>query len=380
MNGLTNVFRRATVRSNSKLLQQEAMGPCVSAIRSLLVALTRSSDQLRRIGIADFHMILPGSLGSDLEFPSQPDGWSGEFRSPDRNIFPRTQLLAPWPMVVAEAMDCPGNSSLWRCRRARVLVSASNPVKGSRMDTVTYHELVRHLLEQTDHRVILLTNNAAVGSELWLDLFRTYRQRITVGFVVPTLNDEALAKLDPGGSSLPARFRAYRSLHRAGVATCAFLCPSLPDLVPHLDVVFREIQVERLSTIWAAPMHGNHWRLIREAFDEGSPEDSWLSSVFAHGQEERWSRFAADFYLRLALKGRAEGWFSKVRFLLDEQRIRPLDALLFDQLDRVILLGPTDADGYSQNPSIRRQQRKAAFWDKTGPEVPKGNPKWAQRC
>jgi hypothetical protein len=327
----------------------------------------RPSEDLRCIGLADFHLVLYASMGLEYDFSNPLEDQLHEFSNADLGI--------PTPMLNPTNERAPQSTerASGRRRRGSLLVSAANLGIASFRYPTIHHEIVDRLLKRTDYRVTLRTNDASIADQHWLDLFLAHRERITVGLVIPTLNDDVLAKLDPVGSNLADRIRAYRMLHQAGITTCAFLCPVLPDIVPHLDAVFREIQVERLTTIWAAPFHQNYWQRIQKAFGKESPGHPWFTAVFKHGHDERWSRFAADFYLRLALKGRAEGWFSKVRFLLDEQRIRPLDALLFDELDRVILLGPTDPDGYSKNPGIRRQQKKVNFWNKDA-QFPNGHP------
>ncbi len=372
MSGLTKTLERNNGNGDGAPASGQPGFDGGAQLDAVVDSAVRPSEDLRRIGLADFHLVLYASMGLEFDFSNPLEDQLHELSNADLGI--PTPMLNP----TSQRPWSSGKEAPSKRRRASLLVSAFNLGVASFRYPTTHYEIVRRLLERTDYRVILRTNDASIADKAWLDLLLAHRERTTVGLVIPTLNDDVLAILDPDGSSLPDRFRAFKSLHQAGITTCAFLCPVLPDIVPHLDAVFREIQVERLTTIWAAPFHQNYWQRIQKAFGKESPEHSWFTAVFKHGHDERWSRFAADFYLRLALKGRAEGWFSKVRFLLDEQRIRPLDALLFDQLERVVLLGPTDADGYSQNPSIRRQQEKAAFWDKNGLEVPKGNPKWAR--
>jgi len=51
---------------------------------------------------------------------------------------------------------------------------------------------------------------------------------VSVGFSIPTDNDQVRETLEPRSPSIAARLKALKELHRAGIKTWVFIAPMLP--------------------------------------------------------------------------------------------------------------------------------------------------------
>lgn len=70
----------------------------------------------------------------------------------------------------------------------------------------------------------------------------------------------------------------------------------------------------------------------------------------------RWSEYATELLLALRSTARAGGWMHKLRYLLYEDLIAEADVPRIADLEGVLLQSKPDADGRSQNPSMRQLQ------------------------
>jgi len=78
---------------------------------------------------------------------------------------------------------------------------------------------LRLLMHYSGFRVRVLTKNAVVGSPKWIDFFREYPRRFTVGLSNGTSDDAWAKQIEIGTSSPRARVRALRNLQDAGIST-----------------------------------------------------------------------------------------------------------------------------------------------------------------
>ena len=218
---------------------------------------------------------------------------------------------------------------------------------------------LRGVLEQTSFRVRVLTKNAIVGTDYWVEFFRGFSGRFVVGLSVGTGDDRWARRVEVGTSQPSARLRALHRLQDAGVPTYGMLCPVFPDLLAGdaLERLVDRVKPDSCEHVWAEPFNDRlNWRQVRDGYDPGSPGYRWLTDVYDYGKRELWSRYATELYKRLRDKSEREGWLSKLRYLLYEDQITSADALAFAGLKGVWLQSKPGPDGRSQNPAIAALQ------------------------
>jgi DNA repair photolyase len=226
----------------------------------------------------------------------------------------------------------------------------------------TTEAALRLLLERTSFRIRILTKNAIVGSDKWIEFFKEHPGRVVVGLSVGTLDDEWARRIEISTSSPSSRLRALANLQRAGIPTYGMLCPIFPDVLLMRDGV--EQLVERINpaaveTIWAEPFNDRvNWRAVRDGYAPGSSGYAWFTAVYERGERREWSRYASDLYTKLRRKGESEGWLSKLKYLLYEHDISADDASAFAGLEGVLLQSPQSEGGMSRNHAFAAHQSK----------------------
>lgn len=225
------------------------------------------------------------------------------------------------------------------------------------------------LMTRTSFRVRVLTKGAVVASPKWIDFFKAWPGRFTVGLSIGTLDDEWARRVEIGTSSPTARIKSLRTLQDAGVPTYGMLCPIFPDGL-HGDSVERlvdAIRPELCEHVWAEPYNDRaNWRAVRAGYDPYSVGWDWMTSVYENGYRDMWSGYAADLYTRLILRARRDGWSSKLRYLLYEDGIAGAHhATAFAGLEGVLLQSKPGDDGLSTNRHMAAQQLRIR-------EMPKG--------
>jgi len=216
------------------------------------------------------------------------------------------------------------------------------------------------VIDVTSFRIRVLTKNAAVGSNEWVEYFRQREDRFVVGLSIGTTNDQWSREVEIGTSPPTARLRALRRLQRAGVATYGMLCPVFPDVLEggRLEELVDEINPDMVENIWAEPFNDRaNWKLVRDGYEPDSDGYKWLTEVYEHGNVSAWSEYATELYVRLHSKARREGWAHKLRYLLYELDITETDSAAFAGLEGVLLQSKPGDDGLSKNPHVAYLER-----------------------
>ena len=97
---------------------------------------------------------------------------------------------------------------------------------------------------------------AVRDADVLADLSR--RARCTVTFSIPTVDEEAWARLEPGTAPPQQRLRAVRALSDAGVDTGVLMAPIVPGISSHpakLERTVREIAAHGASCVGTMLMH-----------------------------------------------------------------------------------------------------------------------------
>jgi len=225
-------------------------------------------------------------------------------------------------------------------------------------ETVAGRAVLR-VIDRTSFRIRVLTKNAIVGTEPWIDFFAQHRDRFVIGLSTGTLNDSWARRIELGTSLPTERLAALANLQAAGLATFGMLCPVFPDVLGgnSLESMLDSISSSCVEHLWAEPFNDrNNWQAVRKGYSTESFGYSWLTDVFEYRRTAIWSRYATELYVRLRTKAEREGWLSKLRFLLYEGLITPEDAPRFSGLEAVLLQSKPDENGKSRNPHIAALQ------------------------
>jgi DNA repair photolyase len=224
----------------------------------------------------------------------------------------------------------------------------------------TTEAALRLLLDRTSFRIRILTKNAVVGSQKWLEFFLAHPGRFVVGLSIGTLNDEWAHQVEVGTPSPSARIHALHALQDAGVPTYGMLCPIFPDVLAmgQLDRLVDAIRPEFCETIWAEPFNNRqNWQVVRDAYGQGTKGYDWFQKVYCEGRTDVWSAYATDLYLGLRKRGAREGWLSKLVYLLYEGLVTGADSKRFAGFEGVSLQGAREKEtGLSRNPHMAALQ------------------------
>ena len=218
---------------------------------------------------------------------------------------------------------------------------------------------LRTVLERTQFRIRVLTKNAIVGKQKWLDFFQEHASRFVVGLSIGSLDDRWAKEVERGTPSPSHRLKAMAQLQAAGIATYGMLCPVFPDVLEgnRLEELVDRIRPDLVEHVWAEPFNDRrNWEAVRSGYDEGSSGYKWLTAVYEREEKHLWSEYATELYVRLRDKAKREGWLRKLRYLLYELDITPKDANHFKGLKGVLLQSKPGEDGKSRNPHIAALQ------------------------
>lgn len=228
------------------------------------------------------------------------------------------------------------------------------------------------LLDRTSFRIRVLTKNAVVGSDSWIEFFQKHHDRFVVGLSCGTVDDDWANRIEVGASSPSARLAALRSLQDAGVSTYGMMCPIFPDVLGEgkLNALIDAIRPDKCEHVWAEPYNDRqNWEVVRDGYVPGSPGWDWMTRCFEENEPGAWSEYATKLYKRLRLRSEAEGWLPKLRFLLYEHGIEAEHARQYCSLRGLMLQSPGDKDGLSKNPAFRKLQEQIDpldVWDRLG--------------
>ncbi|BDG02940.1 SPL family radical SAM protein [Anaeromyxobacter oryzae] len=156
----------------------------------------------------------------------------------------------PWGAFVDAKVNAPDvlRRQLRRARRGSVLVGT---VTDAYQPIEREYRLTRRCLEALAERqfpVSVLTRSPLCVRDA--DVFRRFED-LSVGFSIPTDDDEVRKRFEPHAPPIPARIEALRTLHREGIRTYVFAGPLLPMNPPRLVELVGEaadeVLVDRLN-------------------------------------------------------------------------------------------------------------------------------------
>ena len=221
---------------------------------------------------------------------------------------------------------------------------------------------LRLVLDHTSFRIRILTKNAVVGTDKWIEFFQSYPGRFVVGLSMGTLDKSWATRVELGTSDPRDRLKATQRLQKGGVPTYGMLCPVFPDAMENGDLerLVTGLNPDKLEHLWAEPYNDRaNWKSVQAGYSSGSPGYQWFEDVYAKGQKDLWSRYAADLYLDLRIMAERDGWLKKLRYLLYENEIKYNDAASFCDFDGILLQSKPKNDGTSQNAHICAMQMGA---------------------
>ncbi|MBT7790596.1 MAG: hypothetical protein HN757_17150 [Calditrichaeota bacterium] len=218
--------------------------------------------------------------------------------------------------------------------------------------------VLEEVLNKTSFRVRILTKNACVGTDEWIRFFDKHWDRVIVGLSTGNIDDSWARKVELGTSLPSERFQALKNLQNAEIPTFGMLCPIFPDLVHQNRVgeLVEMINPEAVEDIWAEPYNDrDNWKIVQQGFNPDSYTHKWLRDHYGNNKG-LWSKYATDLYLQLYEHADKNGWLSKLKYLLYEDKIATNDAAKFDGLMGVLLQSSPEEDGLSQNKHIAKLQ------------------------
>ena len=216
------------------------------------------------------------------------------------------------------------------------------------------------VLENTMFRIRILTKNAIVGSDKWIDYFKRWPDRFVVGLSIGSLDDTWARKLEKGTSLPSARLKALRNLQESGVPTFGMLCPLFPDVLEDrkLEHLLDAINPKVTETVWAEPFNDRqNWQVVRKGYDKASHGYKKLTQIYEHCERSSWSQYATELYQRLLTHAESHEWLDKLRYLLYEKDIVQIDAHQMAPFPGILFQGKKDNIGLSKNKNIARIQK-----------------------
>lgn len=281
------------------------------------------------------------------------------------------ELTFTWPDVIPKLeAQLARKPKAWGAGKTLVLSMLTDAFSPPPLADGTTERAIRLVLERTSFRIRALTKSAVVGTPKWIEVFKAHPGRFVVGLSTGTLDNEWARRVEIGTSSPSARLKALRALQDAGVPTFGMLCPVFPDALARdgLERLVDAIRPELCEHVWAEPYNDRaNWRAVRAGYEEGTDGYTWMTDVFEGGQKDLWSEYAAELYVRLRRRARADGWLAKLRYLLYEDGIDRADAPVFAGLAGVLLQSKPGKDGLSANQWMRQVQKDSSGLQEAAP-------------
>ena len=265
-------------------------------------------------------------------------------------------LMMVWPDVVSQLADelssKPKHYGKDKTLMFSMLTDGFSPelVKDG-----TTRAVLEMVLEKTSFRIRILTKNAIVGSDEWIQFLSDNKDRFVVGLSTGSLDDGWCRKMELGASSPTERFSALSRIQEAGVPTFGMLCPVFPDMLEgdSIERMIELINPDVVEHIWAEPYNDRvNWRVVRSGYPIGSSTYEWFSNVYEYHMSPFWSFYATELYKRFWKHAVHNEWLPKLRYLLYEDGIFESDASVYRGLQRVLLQSKPGIDGKSQNPFL----------------------------
>ena len=331
----------------------------------------------KKKGLAEYHVELSGLCGFGCRYcSSNSTPWMrinrerfgamtleqlGEPLTPKGN----PELAYVWSRDVVEVLreELRGRRKSLGAGKTLALSQSTDPLSPA-VDPKVTEAVIRLLVEATSFRIRILTKNAIIGSEQWIEFLKEMGNRVVVSLSIGTLDHDWSSNIEVGTSTPVARLRALRRLQDAGVPTYGMLCPIFPSLVAsgRLDDLVDAIRPNLCEFVWAEPYNDrDNWRVVRDGHPEESAERDWFDRAFGSNKETGlWSSYATDLCKSLRLRAEAEGWLEKLRYMLYEADVEPEHARSFCDL-RGVLLQSIDRAGRSKHPEFQKLQEQAGL-------------------
>lgn len=218
------------------------------------------------------------------------------------------------------------------------------------------------LLIHTSLRIRVLTKNAVIGQQEWIDFFLAHRERFVVGLSIGTLDDQFAASMESGTSPPSERIKAHRRLQDAGVSTFGMMCPVFPQVVgsAELERLADSLRPHLCERIWFEPYNSRrNWQLCRDVY-EGHSCRTWFTEVYENRRMDLWSEYAGYLYRDMRRAADAGGWTDKLRYLLYEKDFASDHIHLLGDHTGILFQSPTGEHGLSKNEAIRDVQLQIA--------------------
>ena len=123
-------------------------------------------------------------------------------------------------VLAKEAPKHPGGS-VW-------LSSVCDPYQQPEAKYQLTRQTIQRLSEYPKFTISILTKNALVLRDL--DIIKSIKDRVDVGFTITTFNEEAQRIFEPHASPVKERIDAARQIAEEGVPTWVFIAPMLPHV------------------------------------------------------------------------------------------------------------------------------------------------------
>ena len=273
-------------------------------------------------------------------------------------VLPSTDpdLMFLWPDILDQiCSQLNHRPTTWGAGQTLVFSMLTDGFSPTLVKDGTTEAALRLLLDYTAFRIRVLTKNAIVGSQKWIDFFSQFPGRFVVGLSIGSLDDAWARRVEVGTPSPTARLRALRNLQDAGIPTYGMLCPVFPDMLAsgQVERLIDQIRPDRVEHVWAEPYNDRtNWRVVRNSYSEGSMGHEWMTAVYERRERGRWSQYATELYERLRGHAEKNGWLEKLRYLLYEGLVTAEDAPRYSDLSGVLLQSKPADDGRSRNPNI----------------------------
>lgn len=215
------------------------------------------------------------------------------------------------------------------------------------------------LLQRTSFRIRILTKNAIVGNDQWIEFFKAHPGRFVVGLSIGSLDNAWAERIEIGTSVPTARLQALQRLQRAGIPIYGMMCPIFFDVLDGngLNELIDGINPTLCEHVWAEVFNDrDNWRVVQQGYAPGSAGSERITSMFEDRKNGAWSAYATELYVRLLRRAKADGWVHKLHYLLYEHDITESDAREFAGLHGVLLQSKPDENGLSRHPVFRSMQ------------------------
>lgn len=182
-------------------------------------------------------------------------------------------LHAPeaWGGWIAPKINAP--ELLWAQRhriqgQAIFMSGATDPYQPIERDYRLTRRCLEVLLKCPTTRVLVHTRSPLVLQDL--DLLRSFGDRLSIGFSIPTDDDAVRQVVEPGAPPIPARWAAVERLTRAGIGVGLSAAPLMP--VHDLKAFARRARDAGVRSAWAGGLR----LLDRDPFFQLLQARKWL--------------------------------------------------------------------------------------------------------